>query len=398
MPDHLHERHRRRAEGRRARPALPRRPAPAGRALARRAPRRARVVHRGQRLEQVGAQRLHRAVAARRGGAAARRALRPRASAWRSSPRSRSRCCAWPPPSTASSPSAPSRDRRRRCAAWSPPARRSTPRSCARGTRPPACGCATATARPRPGRSPACRWTATRVPGSMGRPLPGIDAWVEDGELVVDPATVPDLLPRLPRRHGAERAVAHRRPRDPGRRRLPVLRGPHRRRHHLGRLPHRPVRGRVGARRAPRGGRGRGGRRPRRRARRRRARRRRAARRPRPVATSLARELQDHVKAQTAPYKYPRIVEFAAELPKTASGKVRRAALQGRVGRERRGANCLIGRGVERATDRHAIENAHTPRCAATPAVERRRGPVTPPRTHPSPAGSARRRRRRWRR
>jgi acetyl-CoA synthetase len=44
---------------------------------------------------------------------------------------------------------------------------------------------------------------------------------------------------------------------------------------------------------------------------------------------ALARELQDHVKAQTAPYKYPRIVEFAAELPKTPSGKVRRAALRG---------------------------------------------------------------------
>ena len=42
----------------------------------------------------------------------------------------------------------------------------------------------------------------------------------------------------------------------------------------------------------------------------------------------LARELQDHVKAQTAPYKYPRIVDFAAELPKTPSGKVRRAALR----------------------------------------------------------------------
>ena len=79
MPDHLHERHRRRAQGRRARPALPRRPAPAGRALARRAARRARLVHGRQRLEQVGAQRLHRPVAARRGGAAARRALRRRA-------------------------------------------------------------------------------------------------------------------------------------------------------------------------------------------------------------------------------------------------------------------------------------------------------------------------------
>jgi acetyl-CoA synthetase len=42
----------------------------------------------------------------------------------------------------------------------------------------------------------------------------------------------------------------------------------------------------------------------------------------------LAHELQEHVKARTAPYKYPRVVEFAAELPKTASGKVRRAALR----------------------------------------------------------------------
>ena len=42
----------------------------------------------------------------------------------------------------------------------------------------------------------------------------------------------------------------------------------------------------------------------------------------------LARELQDHVKAETAPYKYPRIVEFADALPKTASGKIRRAVLR----------------------------------------------------------------------
>jgi acyl-coenzyme A synthetase/AMP-(fatty) acid ligase len=42
----------------------------------------------------------------------------------------------------------------------------------------------------------------------------------------------------------------------------------------------------------------------------------------------LAAELQKHVKSVTAPYKYPRIVDFAAELPKTASGKVRRAALR----------------------------------------------------------------------
>jgi acyl-coenzyme A synthetase/AMP-(fatty) acid ligase len=43
----------------------------------------------------------------------------------------------------------------------------------------------------------------------------------------------------------------------------------------------------------------------------------------------LVRELQDHVKRETAPYKYPRIVEFAQELPKTASGKVKRAQLRG---------------------------------------------------------------------
>jgi acetyl-CoA synthetase len=42
----------------------------------------------------------------------------------------------------------------------------------------------------------------------------------------------------------------------------------------------------------------------------------------------LARELQDHVKNVTAPYKFPRIVEFAAELPKTASGKIKRAELR----------------------------------------------------------------------
>jgi acetyl-CoA synthetase len=43
---------------------------------------------------------------------------------------------------------------------------------------------------------------------------------------------------------------------------------------------------------------------------------------------ALVRELQEHVKEQTAPYKYPRIVEFAADLPKTASGKVQRALLR----------------------------------------------------------------------
>jgi acetyl-CoA synthetase len=45
-------------------------------------------------------------------------------------------------------------------------------------------------------------------------------------------------------------------------------------------------------------------------------------------SAALARELQEHVKRETAPYKYPRIVEFADELPKTSSGKIRRAALR----------------------------------------------------------------------
>ncbi len=44
---------------------------------------------------------------------------------------------------------------------------------------------------------------------------------------------------------------------------------------------------------------------------------------------ALAKELQEHVKRETAPYKYPRIIDFAAELPKTASGKVKRAQLRG---------------------------------------------------------------------
>ncbi len=43
---------------------------------------------------------------------------------------------------------------------------------------------------------------------------------------------------------------------------------------------------------------------------------------------ALARELQEHVKGETAPYKYPRIVEFADALPKTPSGKIRRALLR----------------------------------------------------------------------
>jgi acetyl-CoA synthetase len=46
------------------------------------------------------------------------------------------------------------------------------------------------------------------------------------------------------------------------------------------------------------------------------------------ASDALVSELQQHVRHHTAPYKYPRIVDFAAELPKTASGKIRRAVLR----------------------------------------------------------------------
>jgi acetyl-CoA synthetase len=42
----------------------------------------------------------------------------------------------------------------------------------------------------------------------------------------------------------------------------------------------------------------------------------------------LKKELQNHVKRVTAPYKYPRIVDFAAELPKTISGKIQRNVIR----------------------------------------------------------------------
>jgi 2-aminobenzoate-CoA ligase len=42
----------------------------------------------------------------------------------------------------------------------------------------------------------------------------------------------------------------------------------------------------------------------------------------------LVGELQSHAKAQIAPYKYPREIEFCASLPKTATGKLRRSELR----------------------------------------------------------------------
>jgi acetyl-CoA synthetase len=167
------------------------------------------------------------------------------------------------------------------------------------------------------------------VPGSMGRALPGIDAWVQDGELVLDPATVPtffrgylgDEAPSGPW-HTGDRVTQD----DDGflffegRADDVIISAGYR----IGpfevesALVEHPAVAEAAVVSAPDDERGavvravvvlRDGHAP---------------------TDALARELQDHVKAQTAPYKYPRIVDFAGELPKTASGKVRRAALRGR--------------------------------------------------------------------
>ncbi len=119
-------------------------------------------------------------------------------------------------------------------------------------------------------------------PGSMGKPVPGLGRRRarRRGRRASRPATVGNVavrrraapgraVPRLLRRRRGQRRrvpgrlVLHRRQGLARRRRLPLVRGPRRRRDHLVRLPDRAVRGRVGAGRAPGGRRG-GGRRPRR--------------------------------------------------------------------------------------------------------------------------------------
>jgi acetyl-CoA synthetase len=42
----------------------------------------------------------------------------------------------------------------------------------------------------------------------------------------------------------------------------------------------------------------------------------------------LKKELQDYVKKETSPYKYPRVIEFIKELPRTINGKIRRVAIR----------------------------------------------------------------------
>ena len=48
------------------------------------------------------------------------------------------------------------------------------------------------------------------------------------------------------------------------------------------------------------------------------------------ASDSLADEIKAYVKSHTAPYKYPRIIEFVEDLPKTISGKIRRNEIRDR--------------------------------------------------------------------
>ena len=159
-------------------------------------------------------------------------------------------------------------------------------------------------------------------PGSMGLPLPGFRLWVDEGELCVDPATVPTFFLDGP--SDTWRTGDRVRQDDDGylwfegRTDDVIISAGYR----IGpfevesALVSHPAVAEAAAVAAPDDERGsvvravvvlREGHDP---------------------GEPLARELQEHVKAETAPYKYPRIVEFADELPKTASGKIKRAKLR----------------------------------------------------------------------
>jgi acyl-coenzyme A synthetase/AMP-(fatty) acid ligase len=165
-------------------------------------------------------------------------------------------------------------------------------------------------------------------PGSMGRPLPGVKLWVDDGELVADPATVPTFFLRYlgedPPASGVWRTGDRVRQDDDGflyfegRADDVIISAGYR----IGpfevesALVAHPAVAEAAVVAAADDERGaivravvvlRDGSAP---------------------SDALAAELQEHVKATTAPYKYPRRVDFAAALPKTSSGKVKRALLR----------------------------------------------------------------------
>jgi acyl-coenzyme A synthetase/AMP-(fatty) acid ligase len=165
-------------------------------------------------------------------------------------------------------------------------------------------------------------------PGSMGRPLPGVRTWIDDGELVIDPTTVPTFFlnylgERQPQGpwHTGDRVHQD----DDGylyfdARADDVIIsagyriGPYDVESVLTEHPAVAECAVVGQPDAERG------------------------QVVRAVvvlnpsygaSASLVTELQDHVKARTAPYKYPRVIDFVDELPRTVTGKVSRSQLRG---------------------------------------------------------------------
>ena len=160
-------------------------------------------------------------------------------------------------------------------------------------------------------------------PGSMGRPLPGFRAWIDEDELVIDPRTVPTFFLDGDRDRPWRTGDRVREDEDgylwfEGRTDDLIISAGYR----IGpfevesALVSHPAVAEAAAVASPDDVRGqvvravvvlREGYAP---------------------GDELARELQEHVKAETAPYKYPRVVDFAGELPKTPSGKIKRAELR----------------------------------------------------------------------
>jgi acyl-coenzyme A synthetase/AMP-(fatty) acid ligase len=159
-------------------------------------------------------------------------------------------------------------------------------------------------------------------PGSMGRPLPGFKLWIDEGELCADPSTVPTFFIDGP---GDVWRTGDRVREDEdgylwfeGRADDVIIPAGYR----IGpfevesALVSHPAVAEAAAVAAPDEERGQVVR---------------AVvvlREDSEASDRLKRELQDHVKSETAPYKYPRIVEFADALPKTSSGKIKRAVLR----------------------------------------------------------------------
>lgn len=174
---------------------------------------------------------------------------------------------------------------------------------------------------------------ADAVAGSMGRPLPGVRLWIEDGELVADPATVPtfflgylDADGEVSGADGEPWHTGDRVSQDDddylffeGRTDDVIISSGYR----IGpfevesALVSHPAVAEAAVVAAPDDERGSI------------VRAIVVLRDPAAESDALRRELQDHVKGLTAPYKYPRIVDFAPDLPKTSSGKIRRAQLRG---------------------------------------------------------------------